>query len=127
MNKNVIPMDVQEFILQYISCVAQIEALLLFRSEPEKEWDTVIIENRLYLSPAEVKDLMDEMVNHGLISKGNSSYRYDPCTVRIKEMIERVLDVYSRSLLPVTHLIHSKSKDRLQEFADAFKVRKDKD
>jgi hypothetical protein len=40
-------------------------------------------------------------------------------------MIARLADVYARHLIPVTNLIHSKPR-RIREFADAFKLRKDR-
>jgi hypothetical protein len=40
-------------------------------------------------------------------------------------MGDLLADVYARYLVPVTNLIHAKPKSRVQEFADAFKLRKD--
>ena len=40
-------------------------------------------------------------------------------------MVERVAVLYRQCLIPITNLIHSKAKSRMQEFADAFKIRKD--
>ena len=42
-------------------------------------------------------------------------------------MVGQVADLYSRYLVPVTNLIHTKKTSRIQEFADAFRIRKDKD
>jgi hypothetical protein len=42
-------------------------------------------------------------------------------------MTGRAVELYSRQLVPVTHLIHSKPRPaRVQEFAEAFRLRKDK-
>ena len=41
-------------------------------------------------------------------------------------MLERLAEIYAKHLVPVTNLIHSKPKPRIQEFADAFRLRKDK-
>jgi len=40
-------------------------------------------------------------------------------------MLERTAEAYAKHLVPVTNLIHSKPKPRIQEFADAFRFRKD--
>ena len=37
----------------------------------------------------------------------------------------RVAELYARYLIPVTQLIHAKPLTRVQEFADAFKLKKD--
>jgi hypothetical protein len=42
-------------------------------------------------------------------------------------MVDRLAELYSKYLIPVTHLIHSKPQTRVREFADAFKLRKEED
>jgi len=53
------------------------------------------------------------------------AYRYQPGSLVLSQMVNRVAEIYSEQLVPVTNLIHSKPKSRVQEFADAFKFRKD--
>ena len=40
-------------------------------------------------------------------------------------MIDRVAETYTRQLVDITNLIHSKTSKKAQQFADAFKWRKD--
>jgi hypothetical protein len=40
-------------------------------------------------------------------------------------MVDRLAHTYSRHLIQVTNLIHTKPR-RLREFADAFKIRKER-
>jgi len=42
-------------------------------------------------------------------------------------MVDRIADVYSKYLIPVTNLIHSKPENKVQKFADAFNLRKKED
>ena len=42
-----------------------------------------------------------------------------------RQMVDRLADTYSRHLIQVTNLIHTKPR-RLREFADAFKIRKER-
>jgi hypothetical protein len=125
MTKDTIPADIEEFILQHIHSVAQIEALLLLRSDPETAWDSEAVERRLYIDRKKAEDLLDGLAQGGFLATTGLSYRYKPHTQEIERMVERVADFYARYLVPVTDLIHSKSKDRVQEFADAFRIRKD--
>ena len=53
-------------------------------------------------------------------------YRYQPHTAHLQQMIDSLAEFYGKHLVPITNLIHSKPKNRVQEFADAFRLRKDK-
>ena len=54
-----------------------------------------------------------------------ASYRFSPTSGQLREMIDRVAAAYAAHLVDVTHLIHSKTGKKAQQFADAFKWRKD--
>ena len=41
------------------------------------------------------------------------------------KLVARLSEVYRRHLIPITNLIHSKPR-RIREFAEAFKLRKDR-
>lgn len=120
MAEDIIPEDAQQFILEHISCIAQLEALLLLRANPQAKWS-----GRLYIDPKQAQEVLDGLVQQGFITADDLSYRYDPHTQEMQNMMERIVELYARYLVPVTHLIHSKSKSRVQEFAEAFRIRKD--
>jgi hypothetical protein len=56
---------------------------------------------------------------------GAAGYRYAPADAGLRERIDRLADVYATHLVEVTHLIHSSLDRKAQQFADAFKWRKD--
>ncbi|HWO43668.1 MAG TPA: hypothetical protein VNO43_17910 [Candidatus Eisenbacteria bacterium] len=126
---NIIPEEVARFILHHIDSVAQMEAILLLRSNPVKEWSVEELAKRLYISEEQTEGVVSSLCARGIfvaILTGPPRYRYEPASKELDEMIERVAEVYSKHLVPVTNLIHSKPATRVQEFADAFKLRKDK-
>ena len=53
-----IPAELRDFIAKSIDSVAQLEALLLLRANPETSWDVVQLARRLYVNEAE-SDLHD--------------------------------------------------------------------
>ncbi len=55
----------------------------------------------------------------------NESYRFDTSDPERFQLVARLSEVYRRHLIPITNLIHSKPR-RIREFADAFKLRKDR-
>ena len=128
MAEHFIPDDLAQFVLEKIESVAQLEALLLLRSDPEKAWSTEALAARLYIGEEQTAELLRGLAVQGLVTaEANASvHRYQPVTAELNEMLDRLAGIYAKHLVPVTNLIHSKPKPRIQEFADAFRLRKDK-
>lgn len=126
MTDDMIPDDIRQFILQNIASVAQLEGLLLLRADPVREWDAETMAARLYIEKREAARLLKLLSESGLLSADKPAhYRYQPKSPELDRTVESLADIYARSLLQVTHLIHSKPKTRMQEFADAFLIRKE--
>ncbi len=128
MTDDVIPGDVQQFILQHIDSIAQLEGLLLLRNDRSVEWSARAVADRLYISEPEATAVLTQLASRELVGgrKGKPArYIYQPKTPDLGEMVDRVADIYAKYLVPVTHLVHSKPKTRIQEFSDAFWLRKD--
>ena len=128
MADDLIPEDLKVFLLRRIDSIAQLEALLLLRANPELDWSAEALAKRLYITAQETAGLLDSLCTDGfLIAQGGRPlcYRYNPTSSELAHMVDRVAEIYARYLIPVTHLIHSKPRTRVQEFADAFKLRKD--
>jgi DNA-binding GntR family transcriptional regulator len=119
-----VPDDVRDYILNHIESIAQLEALMLLRAHPGECWDVVKMARRLYVSEAEVSDALGRLVSSGIahFEEGAFSYRPPP---EMHDLIARVAATYSRHLIPVTNLIHSKPS-RISQFADAFKFRRNR-
>jgi predicted transcriptional regulator len=123
-----IPADIAQFIVEKIDSVAQVEALLLLRSAPEQEWDVETVAKRLYVDEGQAATTLTRLQEERLIVRSalnQSRYRYEPTSSNLRQLVDRLADIYAKQLVPITNLIHSKPKSRVQEFADAFKLRKD--
>ena len=129
MAEKFIPQDLESFVLDKIDSVAQLEALLLLRANPEKDWSARALAGRLYISDEQTAELLLVLGAHGFIAVNAhdpSLFRFQPATSELAHMLDRLAEIYAKHLVPVTNLIHSKPKPRIQEFADAFRLRKDK-
>jgi hypothetical protein len=124
-----IPEDVARFVLDKIDSVAQLEALLLLRGDKEKEWSVETMAARLYISEEQTAHLLRGLSAQGFVAAKSAEpelYRYEPASAELHQMLGRVAEFYAKHLVPITNLIHSKPKPRIQEFAEAFRLRKDK-
>lgn len=128
-DSSVIPKDIQWFLLNNIDSIAQLEGLLLLHSDIEQQWTLNTIAKRLYISESDVMNCFNKLCDAGLLVSDSTGgvfiYKYSPASFDLHQMIERTATIYSHYLLAVTHLIHEKPKTRIQEFADAFLIRKD--
>ncbi|HEV8712641.1 MAG TPA: hypothetical protein VGX03_07435 [Candidatus Binatia bacterium] len=127
MGEALIPDDVRAFLLQHIDSVAQLEALLLLRADPTCTWSAETLTQRLYITIQEATVVLERLAVDGFFTTPPDlpgSYQYQPASGELAAMVDRVAVLYAQYLIPVTHLIHSKPRTRVQEFADAFKLRK---
>ena len=130
MADDLIPEDVKQFIFDKIDSVAELEGLLLLRRNPDTEWKTEALAQRLYTSWQQAENVLTHLHLQGFLAfkEGKSpTYHYQPNSPELAEMVERVAEIYSNYLIPVTNLIHSKPQIRVQKFADAFKFRQEED
>jgi hypothetical protein len=115
--------EIENFILRHIDSIAQLEALLLLRSNDKRDWQLNEIAQRLYVQKADAAEHLLQLCRDGFIADIDGKYRYAP-TEDQKAMVDRLAMIYSRQLIPITNLIHKKPQ-RIRQFAQAFKFRKD--
>jgi hypothetical protein len=127
MDKAIIPEDLRRFILTSVPSVPFLEALLLLRANPAQAWQSDTLARRLYIRERVAEALLDDLCTAGVASCGDADggYRYAPASETLRERIDTLADLYARHLVDVTNLIHSSLDRKAQQFADAFKWRKD--
>ncbi|HEX7877760.1 MAG TPA: hypothetical protein VF720_00020 [Candidatus Eisenbacteria bacterium] len=121
--------DVRQFLLEHIDSVGELEALLILRREPEIQWNVTLIAQRLYITEVAASQLLAHLVVQRLVRREGDDvpgYRYNPESEELERLVTATRETHARHLVPVTNLIHSKSRTRIQEFADAFKLRREK-
>ena len=53
-----IPEDFAQFIIEKIDSVAQLEALLLLRENPQQQWDVAAVAKRLYIDDEQASKVL---------------------------------------------------------------------
>jgi hypothetical protein len=123
-----IPEDVRRFVLTSIVSVPHLEAILLLRSETREPWNGARMAQRLYVTDHLANQLLADLFAAGILAvsgEDSAMYRYAPNSDELKDMIDNVAAAYAKNIVEVTNLIHSKTGKKAQQFADAFKLRKD--
>lgn len=130
MADDLIPEEIRQFVLENIESVAEMEGLLLMRKSPDSEWKADRLAKELYTSQQQAEDILFHLHSRGFlsVSAGNTpSYQYGPDSSTIASTVESVADMYSKYLVPVTNLIHLKPREKVNQFAEAFRLRKEPD
>jgi hypothetical protein len=129
MDKPSLPEDLRRFVLTSIPSVPFLEALLLMRADPAQTWRRDTLARRLYVREKMAEGLLADLCKAGIAvhckDAGGDGYRYAPADAGLRAHLDFLADVYATHLVEVTHLIHSSLDRKAQQFADAFKWRKD--
>ena len=120
-----LPQDLRRFILTSIPSVPYLEALLLLRAEAQRSWSAAEAARRLYLPEQRGTELLTELVSAGIARQESMGYRYSPATEELATILDRLATHYAADLVGISDLIHSRVDKKAQQFADAFRIRKD--
>lgn len=128
MSREAIPDDVKRFILTSIPSIPYLETLLLLRNNENRLWTSADVARRIYISEKAAHGLLHEMLAAGVAGTNEANpeqFRYAPLSQDLRTMIDQLAQIYSKNLVDVTELVHSKINKRAKQFADAFIWRKD--
>ena len=124
------PDDLRRFILTSIQSVPFVEAILLFMGQAGLALDAPTVARRLYVSETTATELAAALAASGIVEpvEGSAaSWRFAPRSKDLARMLHLLAAYYSSHLIEITVLIHSTGARKAQRFADAFKLRREKD
>ena len=122
------PDDLRRFVLTSVPSVPYLEALLLLHRTPETPRSTADLARALYVTERAGAELAQALVRAGLAAAedGEGAVRYAPRDAALADLVDRLAAHYAADLIGVTALIHDSVRRSAQQFADAFKFRKDR-
>lgn len=123
------PPEIEQFIQQHVESLAQLEVLLLLRQDSHESWDGAAVSKVLLTSPEECAAQLAELTRRGILEAvppSNDQYRYRPADAALDALIGKLAEIYRERRVSVITLIYSKPSNKVQTFADAFRLRKEK-
>lgn len=117
--------ELRRFILTSVPSVPFVEAMLFFRESTSP----VTIERlarHLYISERQAAEIFGQLRSARVLTRNevDGSHVYAPAP-EIAPLVEQLAAAYRARLLETTFLIHSRTDRMAQQFADAFKIRKE--
>lgn len=120
--------DLRRFLVT-IPSIPYLEAILLLRSYPGSAWSPEMVAQRLYLGEDQAFSLLQSLCAAAICSAipdNPSGFYYQPAQ-ELGQLIDSLATLYAQHLIEITNIIHAQSNkhQRIQQFADAFKWRKE--
>jgi hypothetical protein len=118
--------DLREFLRHSLRSVWNIELLLwLFRS-PARSWRPADLVRELRASDFVVSEGVAGLQRAGLVAAApDGAYRYAPASPALDRLVQQLEQVYRERPTAITRALFAASDEKLQTFADAFRLKKD--
>jgi hypothetical protein len=117
--------EILAFVRQSFRSVWPLELLLVLSQEPVQDWTVDALAREVRASSVVVVRGLQALQAAGLVaSETHQGYRFRP-VAESAEMARGLIDLYNRKPRAVTRAVFAAPRDRIQSFADAFRLRKD--
>lgn len=128
MRQRGIPRDVEAFIAAHLKSVAQLEILLLLHGQPSQPLSPLQVGETLRIDPQWAAAELERLQQRGLFTADEQgSYTYAPASQELGDAVDGLARAFSTHRVSVITMIFSTPSDSVGSFADAFKIRRDKD
>ena len=122
-----IPVDVRRFLQANSLSIPHIELILLLRRGSATAWANRDIARRLYVGEERTEELLAQLETMSLVERAGepSAYYYRPATPALASLLDQLDAAYSKHLVAVTQLVHAARDEAAEQFAKAFRFRKE--
>jgi predicted transcriptional regulator len=120
-----VPDAVREFVQRNIDSVEELEILLWLRRSGQEATLAELAE-KLRSTNSSVATRLEHLAERGLVAPGAmaGSYRYVADSASLDETVAVLGDCYRDAPHKIMELVYSKPVDKIQTFADAFRLGK---
>jgi hypothetical protein len=124
-----LPPDVLQLLRERIRSIEQLEILLLLRESEGRLWTSGEVYKQVRSSERSVEQTLQGLCGKGLLfcDVPTSRYRFEPQTEALKTTIDQLAHLYAERRVRVVEAIYSEPLSAVDEFARAFRLRKDND
>jgi hypothetical protein len=120
------PLELRQFIDRNVESIVQLETLLLLRRDPSRGWSADQIAKSLYISGEMARALIADLDRRGFVKPlAEAMYSYQPTDPEADRLIGQLAKFYDERRVAVISMIYSKPVNKVQTFADAFRLRKE--
>jgi hypothetical protein len=128
-SEQVFSSELERFIAEEIQNLEQVEILLLLSSHPQRAWSAQNVYDVVKSNLDSVGARLEELTARGFLKKETApetGYTFSPEQNGIGKVVNELREAYKERPVKVVQAIYSKPPDAVQEFARAFRVRKER-
>lgn len=107
-----LPSELYSFLLNHVDSVAELECLLLARTESNKSWTAEEMAQRLYINVPNARHVLDSLATRGFmvrnIAADTVNFKYGPNSGEVEQEITRIANLYTEYLIPISQFLHAK-------------------
>ncbi len=117
---------VLRFVRSSIKSVWALELLLVMRRAASRVWTIDELTHEMRSNRTLVADIASAFVKIGLLEEpASETFRYRPASGELDDLVQQLDRLYAERPLALIKEIVSAPNERIQSFADAFKLKKD--
>ena len=116
---------VRALIRRHIHSVGELELLVMLHAERDRGWSVDEICEALGCPPSWAVAELDAMARAGLLERTDGNWRFSPSTDELEQAVAALQEAYRLQSRDVVRFVFSTPGRDLQEFSDAFRVRRE--
>jgi hypothetical protein len=117
----------RQFIAQHVRSIEQVEILCLLSSNPARTWTVPEVFRAIQSSQTSIADCLENFRKSELLeSEPEGRYRLASSKPELIQLVSELAAAYRERRVAVVETIYGRPSDTIQDFADAFKLRKGK-
>jgi hypothetical protein len=120
--------ELDKFIAAELQSLEQLEILLLLSGNPHRWWTAKSVYEVIKSSISSVQDRLTELVNRSVLKTETDSevrYQFSPASDDLWRVVTELREAYKERPVKVVQALYNKPPDAVNEFAKAFKIRRD--
>lgn len=125
-----LPKDVQQLLRNRIRSIEQLEIVLLLREHAERHWTAAETYQEIRSSERSVQEALKILSQKGLLKSHAPTaptFSYSPESPELGATLDRLAHLYAERRVRIVEAIYSEPVSAVDEFAKAFRIRKDHD
>ncbi len=117
--------EARAFIVQHVDSVAQLDTLLLMRTDPDQTWTATRLSQELRADMGWVVAQLRSLCERGFVARvGEHEFRYQPVSPTLDRGVAAAARAYLVHRVAVIEMVHTRPTKGVRVFADAFRLRR---
>lgn len=124
-----VPKDIRHFVAGHLPSIEHLEAFILLQKNSTRSWSSPEVAAELHIPESTAEAVLERLASHNFLDVKISNeilFRFHPMSSDLEAIAARCAECYLRERIAIINLVTPATLTPLQDFADAFRLKKDK-